>query len=625
MYAPVIGPNGVVYVTTNDDYLYALNPNDGSVLWSYARGGLVPAVDSDGAVYAAGHSNGLQAVDKVLNGTLQWRYAFGPYGDVGIPTVTGETLYVGYSYNRSIYAINTVDGSLRWSYRVGDVNQRFTAPAVGPDGTLYVGSTAGVLYAFDSANGTLRWQYRTGGTLSRWTAPVVGPDNTVYVGASDGKVYAINGADGTLRWQYTTGGRIMAGAALGADGTLYVGSEDGYIYALNTRDGTLRWRYWTGGLGNCALAVDARGTVYVARHNQRDGAGYVYALVGENGTPEWRYGIGMYAGCTALAVGPDDTVYVTSANDKRIYSLHAIGNASEAPHLTPTGHVSTVRALRILAHGPYAYVSSREQGLSLLNIHEMTPTVESTLPLSWTVRAKFRFPYAYVADGDGGLRIVDISDVKNPRIVGTYDTPGRALGIDIGGHHTYVADTTGGLRVIDVSDPTQPIEVGHVSISGKAYDVSVVWPYAFLVDWDHGLRVIDISNPTSPREVGSTPPLGSPTAIAIQGHYAYIVSWTNRTLHVVDISDPTHPAEVSALALSSAWEAVYDVTLNGSHAYVAAEQAGVVIVDVSNPSQPVEIGRYDTPGYAAGVDVDGRYLYVADWLNGLLILRLEYR
>ncbi len=223
------------------------------------------------------------------------------------------------------------------------------------------------------------------------------------------------------------------------------------------------------------------------------------------------------------------------------------------------------------------------------------------------------------------MRIVDVSDSKNPRVVGTYDTPGRAFGIDIKGSYAYVADDTGGLRVVEVSAPEHPVEVGHLNIPGKARDVSVVWPYAFLVDWDYGLRVIDISDSASPREVGATPPLGSPTAIAIQGHYAYLVSWTNRTLHVVDISDPTHPEEVSVLALSSAWETIYDVTLNGSHAYVATEQAGVMIVDVSNPSQPVEIGRYDTPGYATGMDVDGRYLYVADWLNGLFVLRLDYR
>ncbi|MGQ9535237.1 MAG: hypothetical protein ACUVTF_08430, partial [bacterium] len=44
--------------------------------------------------------------------------------------------------------------------------------------------------------------------------------------------------------------------------------------------------------------------------------------------------------------------------------------------------------------------------------------------------------------------------------------------------------------------------------------------------------------------------------------------------------------------------------------------------DVSNPSSPKEIGYYDTPGAAIGVNVLGAYAYVADAWAGLQIYEI---
>ncbi|MEO0097825.1 MAG: hypothetical protein ABIK78_07005, partial [candidate division WOR-3 bacterium] len=41
------------------------------------------------------------------------------------------------------------------------------------------------------------------------------------------------------------------------------------------------------------------------------------------------------------------------------------------------------------------------------------------------------------------------------------------------------------------------------------------------------------------------------------------------------------------------------------------------VIDISNPSNPREVGYYDTPGYAYGVYVSSSYAYVADDEAGL--------
>jgi hypothetical protein len=45
-------------------------------------------------------------------------------------------------------------------------------------------------------------------------------------------------------------------------------------------------------------------------------------------------------------------------------------------------------------------------------------------------------------------------------------------------------------------------------------------------------------------------------------------------------------------------------------------------VDVANPANPVEVGFYDTPGWASGVVAAGSYVYVADGESGLRVINV---
>ncbi len=49
------------------------------------------------------------------------------------------------------------------------------------------------------------------------------------------------------------------------------------------------------------------------------------------------------------------------------------------------------------------------------------------------------------------------------------------------------------------------------------------------------------------------------------------------------------------------------VVIQGRYAYVAGVQAGLVVVDVTDPAHPRQVGGYDTPGAAYGVAVGGDY------------------
>jgi len=80
--------------------------------------------------------------------------------------------------------------------------------------------------------GTVLWEFKTGHVLR--SSPAIGSDGTVYIGSNDKKFYAINGKTGIKLWEFETGSFVDSSPAIGSDGTLYVGSEDYKLYAIKT-------------------------------------------------------------------------------------------------------------------------------------------------------------------------------------------------------------------------------------------------------------------------------------------------------------------------------------------------------------------------------------------------------
>ena len=65
-------------------------------------------------------------------------------------------------------------------------------------------------------------------------SPAIGSDGTVYVGSHDHKLYAINGKTGVKIWEFEAGCMLLS-HAMGSDGTVYVGSVDKKLYAIKTK------------------------------------------------------------------------------------------------------------------------------------------------------------------------------------------------------------------------------------------------------------------------------------------------------------------------------------------------------------------------------------------------------
>jgi len=82
-------------------------------------------------------------------------------------------------------------------------------------------------------------------------------------------------------------------------------------------------------------------------------------------------------------------------------------------------------------------------------------------------------------------------------------------------------------------------------------------------------------------------------------------------LRIINISDPSAPVEAGFYD-TDASEYYRGVAVSGIYAYLAVSDSGLRIINISDPAAPVEVGFYNTPGTAWNVAVSGSYAYVAD-------------
>ncbi len=301
---PAIGSDGTIYAPAKYK-LYAFNA-DGTAKWSSpyefknaqgdgAWGMTNPAIDSSGVIYVNvsmddANVSGVWALeDGGSSATLKWHQI----SDLSITQMASGPPAIDESYGRlyvgrggefaadaadsRLYALNLSDGSLVWQFAT-DSKTVFATPAIGSDGTIYVGTSskpvnteAGIFYAINP-DGTQKWQYDTevdfpGNNTDTYSSAAIGDDGTIYVTPEGKYLYAFN-PDGTMKKKYNlfllspassgSASIVFSSIAIGSDGTLYCGdfyhtfdnddpsniTHTGALYAIDTESTGLASTQW---------------------------------------------------------------------------------------------------------------------------------------------------------------------------------------------------------------------------------------------------------------------------------------------------------------------------------------------------------------------------------------------
>lgn len=248
---------------------------------------------------------------NVLNaqpGTKKWEFKTDWGGVDSSPAIGLDgTIYVG-SRDEYLYAINP-DGTKKWEFKTG--NTIYSSPAIGSNGIIYVGCLDSNLYAINT-DGSMKWLFNTGGWIR--SSPSIDNDGNIYVGCDDSNLYAINKYGG-LKWKFETDDQIESSPAIGNEGTIYIGSDDCNLYAINP-DGSLQWKLESGDAIRSSPAIGSDGTVYVGSDN-------LYAI-NPDGSLKWKFDTGEWVG-SSPAIGADGTIYIGSDERKKLYAINQDG------------------------------------------------------------------------------------------------------------------------------------------------------------------------------------------------------------------------------------------------------------------------------------------------------------
>ena len=293
-------------------------PPERSSLWAFSTGDIVyssPAIADDGTIYVGSEDNKLYAVNP--NGTQKWAFTTGDWVDSSPAIGVDGTLYVG-SWDDKLYAISAAGVKL-WDFQVDSLI--IASPAAAPDGTIYFGSSDANFYALTS-DGELKWIFETDGEIDASAA--VGVDGTVYFGTDEGILYALN-PDGSLKWEFPVDdiqgrdGRIVSSPAIDSEGNIYFGSGNHRLYAVNP-NGNLLWFVEANDKVDASPAIGVDGRVIFA---SRDG--FLYAADELGIVWDTLVGDVFYS---SPAIDSNGNVYITSfagSGESRLYAANSEG------------------------------------------------------------------------------------------------------------------------------------------------------------------------------------------------------------------------------------------------------------------------------------------------------------
>src|SRR5258706_4093569 len=252
---------------------------------------------------------------------------------------------------------------------------------------------------------------------------------------------------------------------------------------------------------------------------------------------------------------------------------------------------------------------------------------------------------------------------RNLMLIGHSDQGGRPDGVQlmVSKGHAFIGHMfSQGFSVVDVRNPRDPKPVAYVAAPPNTWNVHLQTAGDLLLvvnakdmfaapefqderhyykgplgkkvgtadaataagrDWTAGMTVYDIADPAAPRRIGFMPVEGGGIHRIwyTGGRWAYVSAlldgFTDYIFVTVDMQDPTRPREAARLWLpgmnaaageTPGWPAtrrygLHHATVSGDVAYGAWRDAGLVMIDVAERTQPkLMLHRNWSPPYGGG-------------------------
>lgn len=349
-------------------------------------------------------------------------------------------------------------------------------------------------------------------------------------------------------------------------------------------------------------------TAYIA-----DGAAGVTLIdVQRPDSPKFIKTIGDFEGVRRIKIANEKAYVIDINKGLQIYNLNELHNQ---PNPQPIGTLQTSGfALDVGIDGNTVYFSDNNQGFQILDFEFINIPAFAGIVDTLAFDFEVVDGYAYVASGD--MRIVDVRNRLKPKAISTIQTPGIGASIKFRDGYVYLTDIQSGLHVIDVRNRQQPRTIAIQPTSGDTMGVDlfksdVNKTFGYIADGSHGLQVIDLSIPDRPQWLHRYDASGEAYGMDIlqteEGNQIAYIACGTAGLKIVEFESASDA--VFRLRIPLMGTAV-DVRVEKGHAYVAAGESGLIVIDLSNPDNPRIVSHIRTTAPAWGIEVNEGYVFM---------------
>ncbi len=309
-YGSPIVIDSTVLVTNLRGEMYGINLSTGKRLGWVTLGDAIqgsPVLDGNIAYIATTNTRESLIAYDLLQGKAIWKKEF---GDIEASLLLyRDKLYFG-NTGGVFFCVDRITGEMEWKHRLAENTKRkgIRSTATVLDSVIMFGAEDGSVYALDAVNGSERWSYDTGSPIFSSLSVNAG---IVYAGNMAGNLYALNATTGTLRWKFNAGSSVYATPSLTHD-LLIIGTTAGKLFGMNVNDGTQMWVTDLNGVINSSAVITGP-IAYVGTLKKE-----LLAINIEDGSIVWRQTLqGRVKTSPAIAYGK----LIVATDDKTILAF----------------------------------------------------------------------------------------------------------------------------------------------------------------------------------------------------------------------------------------------------------------------------------------------------------------
>jgi len=236
--APPLATEDGIFAANSDNSLYALD-YDGLLQWEFETENPLWASpiwsENCGCIYQVSMDHYLYAINPE-NGKLVWKSE-----DLGGPIVTNPSvsedgLILLATFNNEVIALNEESQQVEWRFQTSD--WAWATPIIDGD-QVYASDISGTFYTLDLHSGELLWQVQPGGGI--YSSPLV-QDGMIYF-STDASSLVVISQEGVIQRNQPVDGKLFASPVGAGDKVLLAPSEAEFFLVALNESGVQVWGY----------------------------------------------------------------------------------------------------------------------------------------------------------------------------------------------------------------------------------------------------------------------------------------------------------------------------------------------------------------------------------------------